>query len=81
MEHLEHSVSLKAVLVVLWACLIAGAAIASENYRLCDARMQADTKRLHAYLKLHEDEAPVDLVDALVRDDEAVAYTEFDVTS
>lgn len=73
--------SLKAVLVVFWACLIAGAAIASENYRLCDAKMQADSKRLHVYLKLHEDEATMHEVDALVHDEEALRDTEFDVTS
>ena len=59
--------SLKAMLVILWACLIAGAAVASENYRLCKQHTQADAKRLQEFLQLHEDEA--------------IAITEFDVTS
>jgi len=60
-------VSLKAILVILWACLIAGAAVASENYRLCEQHTQAESKRLQEFLQLHEDEATV--------------ITEFDVTS
>ncbi len=59
--------SLKAPLVILWACLIAGAAVASENYRLCELHAEAETKRLQEFLQLHEDDATV--------------ITEFDVTS
>jgi len=51
----------------LWACLIAGAAVASENYRLCELHAEAETKRLQEFLQLHEDDATV--------------ITEFDVTS
>jgi len=60
-------VSLKAPLVIFWACLIAGAAVASENYRLCELHTQAESKRLQEFLQLHEDGASV--------------ITEFDVTS
>ena len=59
--------SLKAPLVILWACLIAGAAVASENYRLCELHNQPESKRLQEFLQLHEDDAS--------------DMTEFDVTS
>ncbi len=59
--------SLKAPLVVCWACLIAGAAIASENQRLCEIQEQEKSERLLEYLKLH--------------DDKAIVITEFDATS
>jgi len=48
-------VSLKSALVILWACLIAGAAVASESQRLCELRAAAKTQRLHEYLQHHED--------------------------
>jgi hypothetical protein len=60
-------VSLKAPLIIFWACLLAGAAVASENYRMCDLEAQAESKRLHEYLQLHEDDA--------------LNISEFDVTS
>lgn len=59
--------SLKALLVILWACLIAGAAVASENQRLCELHTAAESKRLHEFLQLHEDDA--------------IVITGFDVTS
>lgn len=49
--------SLKAPLVIFWACLMAGAAVASENYRLHDLEQQEESIRLHEYLQLHVDEA------------------------
>ena len=54
--------SLKAVLVVLWVCLVAGAAIASENQRLCAENTLTESKRLHEYLQMHEDEVDVLIV-------------------
>ena len=48
--------SLKSTLVILWGILIAGAAVASENQRLCDLHAHTEIERLHKYLQLHEDE-------------------------
>ena len=48
--------SLKSTLVIIWGFLIAGAAVASENQRLCDLHTQTEIERLHQYLQLHEDE-------------------------
>jgi hypothetical protein len=42
-------VSLKAPLVVLWAIVIAGTTVASENHRLCDAKIHID---LHTDAKM-----------------------------
>ena len=61
--------SVKAALVVLWACLIAGAAVASESHRLCVAYTHAEMIRLHEDLQLHEEETDVLIV------------AEFDVTN
>jgi len=58
-RHRESAVSLKAPLVVLWACLIAGAAVASESYRLCDEKTHQELKRLHENLQVHEEKLPV----------------------
>ncbi|MCH8248233.1 MAG: hypothetical protein IH913_01360 [Proteobacteria bacterium] len=49
-------VSLKAALTVVWACLIAGAAVASESHRLCVKNHQIELQRLHEDLPLHEEE-------------------------
>ena len=49
-------VSLKAALTVVWACLIAGAAVASESHRLCVKTHQIELQRLHEDLPLHEEE-------------------------
>jgi hypothetical protein len=38
-------VSVKAALVLLWACLIAGAAIASESHRLCALHTHTESDR------------------------------------
>ena len=54
--------SIKAALVVLWACLIAGAAVASESQRLCDLHAQTEMLRLHHELQLHKDESHVLIV-------------------
>jgi len=62
-------VSLKSALVILWACLIAGAAVASENHRLCVENAQTDIERLHELLQLQEDEA------------ELLIVAQFDVTN
>ncbi|NQV87163.1 MAG: hypothetical protein HQ492_08810 [Woeseiaceae bacterium] len=59
--------SLKAPLVVLWACLIAGAAVASESYRLCDEHTQLELMELHEDLQ--------------VPDEIALIVTEYDVTN
>ena len=61
--------SVKAALVVLWACLIAGAAVASESQRLCALDAHAEQLRLHPELHLHEDKSGVLIV------------AEFDVTN
>lgn len=45
--------SVKAALVILWACLIAGAAIASESQRLC---------ALYDEHQLHEEKSDVLIV-------------------
>jgi hypothetical protein len=55
-------VSIKAALVVLWACLIAGAAIASENHRLCVLHTHTEMNRLHEELQLLEEETDVLIV-------------------
>jgi hypothetical protein len=66
-------VSLKAPLVVLWAVLIAGTTVASENHRLCEAKSHANIKthlvkthsdliRLHDELKLQDHEFEVRIV-------------------
>ena len=39
--------SVKAVLVILWAFLIAGAAVASENHRLCVLDEHAKLQQIH----------------------------------
>jgi hypothetical protein len=49
-------VSLKSILVVLWACLIAGAAVASERERLCMLQTHANLQRSHDFHRLHQDE-------------------------
>lgn len=60
--------SLKAPLVVLWAVLIAGTTVASENHRLCETKTHADIKthpellRLHKELKLQDHEFEVRIV-------------------
>lgn len=51
--------SVKAALVVLWACLIAGAAFASENYRLCTLPAHTELKRLHEDLQLPKEDIEV----------------------
>ena len=51
--------SLKAPLVVLWACLMASAAIASESQRLCALHAQTEMTRLHEMLQIHEKEVAV----------------------
>ena len=57
---LESSkVSLKAPLVVLWACLMATAAIASESQRLCALHAQTEMTRLHEMHQIHEQEVAV----------------------
>ena len=61
--------SVKAALVVLWACLIAGAAVASESHRLCVLHTHDEMNRLHEDLQLHEEETDVLIV------------AEFDVTN
>jgi len=66
---LEKNVSVKAALVVLWACLIAGAAVASENHRLCKLNEHTELIRLHDELQAIEEE-----VDVLI-------VAEFDVTN
>ena len=48
--------SLKSTLIILWGFLIAGAAVASENQRLCDLHAHTEIERLHEYLQLHDDE-------------------------
>jgi hypothetical protein len=52
-------VSIKAALVVLWACLIAGAAFASENYRLCTLHAHTELQRLHEDLQLPNEDVEV----------------------
>lgn len=39
--------SVKSLLVVAWACLVAGAAVASESQRLCLEHAQTEFERLH----------------------------------
>lgn len=48
------AVSLKAPLVVLWAMLIAGTTVASENHRLCNEKMHADLKK-HVEVRIVEE--------------------------
>jgi len=50
-------VSIKSILVVLWGCIVAGAAVASENHRLCAENVDTRVERLHEYLQLHEEVA------------------------
>ena len=54
--------SVKAALVVLWACLIAGAAVASESHRLCALHAHTELLRLHHELQLHEEKSEVLIV-------------------
>ena len=65
----RRKVSLKAPVVVLWACLIAGAAVASESHRLCVEHSHTQLQRLHEDLQLHKDEV------------ELLIVTEVDVTN
>lgn len=51
--------SIKAALVVLWACLIAGAAVASENHRLCTQHADTEFDRLHKEVLVVEEETDV----------------------
>jgi len=55
-------VSVKAVLVVIWACLILGAAVASENQRLCTLHARAELLRLQDEHQLHEEKSDVLIV-------------------
>jgi len=55
-------VSVKDVLVVIWACLIAGAAVASESQRLCTLHTRAELLRLQDELQLHEEKSDVLIV-------------------
>jgi hypothetical protein len=55
-------VSVKAALVVLWACLIAGAAVASESQRLCALHTHAEMLRLHHEYQLHKEKSDVLIV-------------------
>jgi hypothetical protein len=55
-------VSVKAVIVVIWACLIAGAAVASESQRLCTLHTRAELLRLQDQLQLHEEKSDVLIV-------------------
>ena len=68
---LEKIVSLKSVLVVMWVCLIAGAAVASESHRLCVENNTIETQQLHERLQLHEDDIEI----------RVLVLAEFDVTS
>ena len=54
--------SVKAVLVVTWACLIAGAAVASESQRLCTLHTRAELLRLQDEHRLHEEKSDVLIV-------------------
>ena len=54
--------SVKAALVVIWACLIAGAAVASENHRLCAMHTHAELLRLQDEHRLHEEKSDVLIV-------------------
>ena len=54
--------SVKAALVVLWACLIAGAAVASESHRICTLKTHAEMIRLHDELQLHQEKSDVLIV-------------------
>lgn len=50
--------SWKAPLVVLWAVLIAGTTVASENQRLCEMNAHSDGKTIadfDKYLEAHEE--------------------------
>jgi len=55
-------VSVKAALIIAWACLIAGAAIASESQRLCDIDTQAKSLQLQNELRLHQENSDVLIV-------------------
>jgi len=55
-------VSVKAALVVLWACLIAGAAVASESHRLCKLNEHTELVRLHEEIQFIEEEIDVLIV-------------------
>ncbi len=48
--------SVKAALVVLWACLIASAAVASENLRLCSEHAHTELLRSHDDSQLNDNE-------------------------
>ena len=58
----RYTVSVKAALVVLWACLIAGAAVASESHRICTLKTHAEMLRLHDELQLHQEKSDVLIV-------------------
>jgi len=58
----RYTVSGKAALVVLWACLIAGAAVASESHRICTLKTDAELLRLHDEHQLHEEKSDVLIV-------------------
>jgi hypothetical protein len=55
-------VSVKAALAVLWACLIAGAAIASENQRLCELHADTQLLQLQEERQLREEESDLLIV-------------------
>ena len=54
--------SLKAPIIIVWASLIATAAVASESQRLCELHAHAELTRLHEKLHLHEDDVDVIVV-------------------
>lgn len=54
--------SVKAAIVVLWACLIAGAAVASESHRLCVLHSHAEMNQLHEKLQEPEEKPDVLIV-------------------
>lgn len=55
----RKTVSVKAALVILWACLIAGAAVASENHRLCVMHTHVEMERPHEEVPVVEVETDV----------------------
>tara|TARA_R110002096_G_scaffold154_22_gene941 strand:- start:29433 stop:29636 length:204 start_codon:yes stop_codon:yes gene_type:complete len=67
-------VSVKSLLVVAWACLIAGAAVASESQRLCLEQAAAEFERSH-------DIVQPDAPEIRLADDTVLIIARYDATN
>ena len=56
------TVSVKAALAILWACLIAGAAVASESQRRCELHAHMESHGIHEEITNVENDSGVSTI-------------------